>query len=246
MKATIYITAAALQTVLSIKDLDYYDRCTLADIPETDPTGNEGYYLKLGNEFNLAELPAGANVVTRILAADKDRFGAHVAIPTQLRGCIFEKAPNLPPQYKEVIGYWSGEPINTNADGAAYYQNPENTYEVDLSPLEAAQEAGHYKGNVAGIDALLSEGVVIHIIGIGGIVNAAPEDAFVEIEVPIDGSMVNLDNGDFLSNKKYDPDKAQRCERIFLRVSDIRNSPDPDNIFVDALRYEEMDYGFYY
>lgn len=246
MKATIYITAAALKTVLLIKDLDYYDRCTLADKPETDPTSQEGYYLKLGNEFNLAELPAGANVVTRIIAADKDAFAAHMAIPTQLRGCIFEKAPNLPLQYKEIIGYWSGEPLNTNAGGAAYYQNPENTYEVDLSPLDAAQEACHYKGNLADIDALLSEGVVIHIIGIGTMVNAAPDNAFVEVEVPIDSAMVNLDNGDFLTMKKYDPDNAQRSERIFLKVSDIRNSPDPDNIFVDALRYEEMDYGFYY
>jgi hypothetical protein len=246
MKATIYITAAALQTVLSIKDLDYYDRCTLADIPDTDPTGKEGYYLKLGNEFNLAELPAGANVVTRILAADKEAFASHMIIHTSLRGCIFEGAPKLPPQYSEIIGYWSGEPLNTNAGGAAYYQNPENTYDIDLSPLEVAQEAGHFQGNVDGIDALLSEGVVIHIIGIGSMVNAASNDAFVEIEVPIDGSMVNLDNGDFLTRKKYDPDKAQRCERIFLKVSDIRNSPDPDNIFVDALRYEELDYGFYY
>ena len=39
---------------------------------------------------------------------------------------------------------------------------------------------------------------------------------------------------------------SQRSERIFLRVSDIRQSPDPDQIFMDALRYEELDYGFYY
>jgi len=29
-------------------------------------------------------------------------------------------------------------------------------------------------------------------------------------------------------------------------VSDIRNSPDPDRLYLDILRYEELDYGFYY
>jgi hypothetical protein len=246
MTATVYTTAAAMQTILAIKDLDYYDRCTLGDIPATDPTQKEGYYLKLGNELNLAALPDDAKTTARIVVVDAATYSAHVRIPTELRGCIFEKAPNLPPRYREIVGYWSGAPLNTNAGGAAYYQNPENTYTVDLSALEAAHEAGNYKGNVAGIDALLSEGIVIHVAGIGTLVSDASGDAFVEIEIPIDGAMVNLDNGDFLTTKKYDQGKAQRSERIFLRVSDIRNSPDPDNIFVDVLRYEEMDYGFYY
>jgi hypothetical protein len=117
---------------------------------------------------------------------------------------------------------------------------------VDLSALEAAQETGNYNGNVEGMDALLSEGVVIAVTGLGTRTANSSVDAFVEIEIPIDENMVGLDNGDFLTTTSYADRDAKRVERIFLRVADIRNSPDPDNIFVDALRYEEMDYGFYY
>lgn len=246
MTVKIYTTSQAIRTVLAIKDLDYYDRCTLADIPATDPTKNEGYYLKVGNEFDLEALPDDARIAVRIAAADAAMFSAHVSIPTELRGCIFEKAPKLPPHYREIIHYWSGETLNTNGSGAAYYQNPVNTYVVNLSALEAAQEAGNYSGNVEGMDALLSEGVVIAVSGLGTLTADSSPDAFVEIEIPIDENMVNLDNGDFLTSKNYADRDAKRVERIFLRVSDIRNSPDPDSVFVDALRYEEMDYGFYY
>ena len=68
----------------------------------------------------------------------------------------------------------------------------------------------------------------------------------MEIAVPIDESMVRLDNSDFMTEKAYDLRDTDRVERIFLRVSSIRNSPVPSRIFADILRYEELDYGFYY
>jgi hypothetical protein len=58
--------------------------------------------------------------------------------------------------------------------------------------------------------------------------------------------MLALDNPEFLTGRPYAQLAGQRSERIFLKVSDIRSSPDPDQIFVDVLRYEELDYGFYY
>jgi hypothetical protein len=58
--------------------------------------------------------------------------------------------------------------------------------------------------------------------------------------------MLALDNPEFLTGRPYAQLTGQRSERIFLKVSDIRRSPDPNQIFVDALRYEELDYGFYY
>ena len=42
MTATIYTTKEAMTTVLAIKDLDYYDRCCLADNEQTDLTGKAG------------------------------------------------------------------------------------------------------------------------------------------------------------------------------------------------------------
>lgn len=246
MTATIYTTKEAMATVLAIKDLDYYDRCSLSDNPATDLTGKAGYYLKTGNMPRIAALPEDAQVVARVLMSDQATYAMHVNIPTHLRGCIFENAPNLPPRYKAIIAFWSGEPLNTNAGGAAYYQNPMNSYTIDLSPLDVAIETGNYGGNVTAIDALLSEGIVVHITGLRTLTSHASDDGYVEVEIPIDEPMLCLDNPDLHSDRNYNQLSDDRVERIFLKVKDIRASPDPDNIFIDALRYEELDYGFYY
>lgn len=245
MTVMIYVTKEAMATVLKIKDLDYYDRSCLADNEATDLTRKEGYYLKTTHKLNLSLLPEDALLVASLRTSDAD-YLERVSIPANLRGCIFEKAPNLPPRYKEIIEYWSGEPLNTNAGGAVYYQNPLNAYVVDLAPLEAANAAGDYGGNVAGMDALLSEGIVVHIAGLAKVLGSTPDEGFVEIEIPLDDTMLALDNPEFLTGRPYAQATGQRSERIFLKVSDIRRSPDPDQIFVDALRYEELDYGFYY
>mgnify|MGYP000604141846 CR=1 FL=1 len=246
MTATIYTSKEALATVLAIKDLDYYDRCSLSDNTATDLTGKEGYYLKTGNMPHIAALPDDAQVVARVLMSNQATYAMHVNIPTHLRGCIFENAPNLPARYKAIIAFWSGEPLNTNAGGAAYYQNPMNSYMIDLSALDAAHEAGNYGGNVAAIDALLSEGIVVHIAGLGTLASQASDKAYVEVEIPVDESMLFLDNPDLRTEQTYNQLPGERVERIFLKVEDIRASPDPDNIYLDALRYEELDYGFYY
>ena len=96
------------------------------------------------------------------------------------------------------------------------------------------------------VDALVSEGVVVSITGLGDLIADAEGGDFVEIEVPIDDGLLGLDNGDFMTEKAYDLHHGERTERIFLRVSDIHNSPDPARIYLDVLRYEEGDYGFYY
>lgn len=245
MTATIYTTKEAMETVLAIKDLDYYDRCCLADREETDLTRKAGYYLKTTHERHPAPLPENAALTACIRGTNAD-YWERVSFPENLRGCVFENAPQLPPRYKEIIEYWSGEPLNTNAGGAVYYQNPLNAYTIDLSPLNAAHEAGNYSGNITTMDALLSEGVVIRIVGLGKMVGNASDEEFVEVEILLDESLLVLDNPEFLTGKPYDRTTGQRSERIFLKVSDVRRSPDPDQVFVDALRYEELDYGFYY
>jgi len=121
-----------------------------------------------------------------------------------------------------------------------------NAYVIDLSPLDAEHEPGNYGGNVAAIDALLSEGVVVSITGLGTLTSDAREEEFVEVEIPIGGTLLFLDNSKFRTQRAYNQPPSERTERIFLMVADIRNSPNPERIFVDALRYEELDYGFYY
>jgi hypothetical protein len=240
LSATIHVTPASLATMRLIAPLDYYDRCTLSDDPATDPTRREGYYLKDLFFLSVSALPDTAHIVLQLNAG-----AAEVSFPSELRGCIFERAPNLPPDYQRIITYWSGPPINANSDCAVYYQCPAQRYEVSLSALEANPELIGRQDSTPLIDALLSEGVVVSIAGLGGLLSDAGDDDFVSVALPIDDDLLGLDNGGFLAEKPYDVTSA-RVERIFLRVGDIRRSPDPQHIYIDILRYEELDYGFYY
>jgi hypothetical protein len=240
MSVPIYVTPASLATMLLIAPLDYYDRCTLADDPATDPTRREGYYLKDLSCLSVSILPDAAHIALRL-----DSSAAEVSFPTELRGCIFERAPHLPPDYQRIIAYWSGPPINSNSDCAAYYQCPAQRYDVSLAALEANPALISRRDSTQLIDALLSEGVVVSISGLGTLLSDAADDDFVSVALPIDDDLLGLDNGGFLAEKAYDVTSA-RVERIFLRVADIRHSPDPQRIYIDILRYEELDYGFYY
>ena len=240
MPATIYVSKASLATMTLIAPLDYYDRCTLSDDPATDPTRREGYYLKNLSYLSVSVRPDAAHIALQLNAG-----GAEVSFPTELRGCIFERAPHLPTNYQSIIAYWSGSPINSNADCAAYYQCPAQRYDVSLAALEASPELISKRNSTPLIDALLSEGVVVSIAGLGGLLSDAADDDFVSVVLPIDDDLLGLDNGGFLGEESYNV-TSKRAERIFLRVADIRRSPDPQQIYIDILRYEELDYAFYY
>ena len=245
MNATIYITKEAWATCQAIKDLDYYDRCVLSDDEATDLSSNAGYYLKNAEKLNPALLPDDAHVILRIRPGSA-AYSTMVTMPAHLRGVIFAKAPNLPDRYAEIIRYWSGEPLNSNVGNAAYYQNPANAYQVDLSALLENEELFSQRRSSPAVDALISESVVVSIVGLDLATEGARDTDFVEIELPVDEGMLCLDNGYFMTEKQYELRAANRVERIFLLVSDVRNSPDPSRIFADVLRYESLDYGFYY
>jgi len=238
LSATIYVTPACLATMRLIAPLDYYDRCTLSDDPTTDPTRREGYYLKDLSFLSVSALPDAAHIVLQL-----DAGAAEVSFPTDLRGCIFEGAPHLPPNYQRIIAYWSGRPINADQECAIYYQCPAQRYEVPMAQLEAISAS--MSDWAKPIDALVSEGVVVSITGLDAQLSHAADDDFVSVALPIDEDLLGLDNGGFLAESEYNVTSG-RVERIFLRVADIRHSPDPQRIYIDILRYEELDYGFYY
>jgi hypothetical protein len=240
MSAIIYVTPASLATMTLIAPLDYYDRGTLSDDPATDPTHREGYYLKNLSHLAVSVLPEDARIALRLNAG-----AAEVSFPTELRGCIFERAPNLPPNYHSIIAYWSGIPINADEDCAVYYQCPAQRYEVPLVKLRTGPGPAGSWDREKPTDALVSEGVVVSIVGLGGLLANAADDDFVAVELPIDDDLLGLDNGGFLTESVYKV-TSKRTEQIFLRVADIRRSPDPQCIYIDVLRYEELDYGFYY
>lgn len=240
MPATIYVTPQSFDTMTLIAPLDYYDRVTLSDDPATDSSCREGYYLKNLSNLTVSVLPDNANIAVYLNASAPE-----ISFPTELRGCIFEHAPHLPPNYQRIVAYWSGTPINAGDDCAIYYQCPAQRYEVPLGNSEGGSELIGPQDGTRPIDALVSEGVVVSIVGLGARLADAADDDFVSVVLPIDDDLLGLDNGGFLAESVYNV-TLKRVERIFLRVADIRRSPDPQCIYIDILRYEELDYGFYY
>ncbi|MYN04396.1 hypothetical protein GTP41_20085 [Pseudoduganella sp. DS3] len=235
MQATIYVSSDAYQTAQAIKDLDYYDRLNLSDeIPDFDK--RPGYHLKNANVFKLAVLPDDAMVIT----PDAIGHTLSMSAPSNLRGCIFDGAPNLPDMYAEIIGYWSGPSINLSSSGAAYFQCPLNEYMVNLGPDPIGEPVVN--------DRLLSEGTVILISGLSKVLQGLSSDCYIQISFPIDPAMVGNEPDDFRSTKDYSMqrEQGQHFDQVFLKVSDILHSPDPDRIYIELLRNELIDYGYWY
>lgn len=247
-QAIIYVTEDALATANAIKDLSYYDRMLLGDDEATDLSQKPGYFLKNANKLRLAALPSDAVVSLRVVPEEPVIYRRHVSMPTNLRGCIFEKAPHLPDGYAGIVTYWSGPPVNSNTSGAAYFQNKQNEYMVDLTALEAADgEPDAIAAASAVMDNLLSEGVVVCITGLEKLLADLPVVSYIEIAVPVDGSMLGVEPDDFQSEKAYALDPSQQYERVFLLVGDILlHSPDPDRIYIDLIRTELLSYGYWY
>lgn len=239
MQATIYVTREAMATAIAIKDLDYYARVSLADDASTDLSNQPGYYLKNADKIKLAELPTAAHVALHLRAGDQLRTTFEISMPTSLRGCIFEHAPNLPDRYADIIAYWSGPPLNAGDHRAVYFQNPQNEYLVELRG-EIDDEG------CTSADRLLSEGIVASIKGVAAMIASLSPEDFIEVEIPIDASMVGIENDGFRSSAPYSASETGRCEHIYLKVSDVLRSPDPDHIMIDLLRYELLDYGYWY
>lgn len=235
MQATIYVTNEAYQTAQTIKDLDYYDRLNLSDeTPDFDK--RPGYHLKNANTLKLAVLPEDAIVIDLCAMGHPLSMSA----PANLRGCIFEGAPNLPAGYTDIIAYWSGASINLSSSGAAYFQCPLNEYMVDLGPDPVSEPVVN--------DRLLSEGIVMFISGVSKLIEGLSADSYIEVKFPVDPAMLGVEVDDFRSLKDYVMENAQgpHFDQVFLKASDILQSPDPDRIYVELLRNELIDYGYWY
>ncbi len=234
MSAIIYVTNEAFATLQRIKDLDYHDRSLLI---EEEPALAEapGFYFKNAKKMNFAPIPSEADVA--VVISPDSTHGVRLSFPTELRGCIFEKAPYLPEGYAEIVTYWSGETFNPNTSGAVYFQAKLNEYCVDLGSDASSDPIIN--------DQLLSEGVVVSIAGLSSLVQGLPRESFIQIAVPLDTSMLGIEQGNFLSSKEYDV-HCDQVDTIFLKVADVLDSPDPDCVYIDLLRHELLDYGYWY
>ncbi|MDR3480344.1 MAG: hypothetical protein P4L91_06475 [Burkholderiaceae bacterium] len=246
MSATIYVTPEAMATLDVIRGLDYYDRCGLSDDPQTgDVSQKAGYYLKSDTKMQVAVLSIGADIALKLTPSDQATYTRHVSLPASLRGCLFQHAPRLPDGYAAIVKYWSGDTVSKKSSGAAYYQPSQNEYMVDLSVLETELDP-ETPSALGGMDDLLSEGVVVHLSGLGTLSLALQPDQFLEIQVPVYLPMLGLEQESVRSTKDYPLDASQRGETIFIKIDDIRRSPNPDAIWIDLLRWESLDYGFFY
>jgi hypothetical protein len=246
MQATIYVTDQALAVANEIKDLTQSERLALTDDSATDLSQSEGYFLKSANRLDLAALPPDALVGRRLTPELPEVYARHVSIPSNLRGCIFENAPNLPERYAAIVAYWSGPPVNSNTSGACHFQPTENEYMVDMSALDAVRaDDGDEADASALIDDLLSEGVVVCITDIEPLIDDLSIHDYIEIQVPVDG-MLGIEPDDFRSTKPYPTGQSKQYERVFLKVADIVRSPDRHQIYIDLLRHELLDYGYWH
>lgn len=239
MQATIFVTPEAFATAMMIKDLGHNDRTNLYDeIP--DLVEKSGYHFKNANKLKLAPLPPNAQVAFVVAAAGVGSVGcveSVVTTPENLRGCIFEQAPNLPPGYADIVTYWSGDTVNASTSGAAYFQCSLNEYMVDL---------GQDAVNAPVInDRLLSEGVVVAVTGLASLLPGLSPAAFIEVRVPIDLDMLGIEPDSFMSTAPYGT-RAVGSDQVFLLVADILASPDSNRVYIDLLTNELIDYGYWY
>lgn len=247
-QATIYVSEEALATANALKDLSYTDRMALEDDPAHDLSMSAGFYLKNANKLKLAALPHDAVVACSITPEAPLLYHKHLSAPTNLRGVVYEMAPHIHPLYRDIIAFWSGDPINAASTTAVYHQNMLNEYMVDLSALDDAELDGGDGGVAAAerIDKLVSEGVVIQLSDVESLIADISLHYFIEIAVPVNHDMLGIDSDDFQSDKSYMNEADQQFEYIYLKVADILRSPDHNCIFIDLIQHSMITYGYYY
>jgi hypothetical protein len=205
--------------------LDEGDRDYLNAKPETRLNQKEGYYLCTVS-MRLAVLPVDAEVVLVLSPKDMDAYCRHVTFPPELRGVVFSGAPRLPENYAAILGYWSPLKVTEHHDGAEYCQNLLNECEASTGEL-------------------LSNGVVVSNHGVRGLTAGLAPHQCIEIHVPVDSDMLGMDREKFDSPDPYDVSPDLPFERIFLKVQDVLDSPDPDAIAIAVIHSENHDADFF-
>ena len=168
---------------------------------------------------------------------------------------VFENAPGLPPLYKEKILYWGNGRERDWDTGAVHHQNEAREYFIDLS----ASEADGGEAALKAANAILSEGFVCRVPGLGGrlrAAGAAPTD-FASFALLAGDALVDDVEGEgseCMPNNEaspFPPGQGRRAggsnEVLFsLMARDVWASPDPEELFLDLVRFELWDYGYVY
>lgn len=244
MQATIFVHQVALRTLETIRSLDYYERVSLSDDPATDPTSAPGYFLN-ATALRIAALPLLAKVAISLSPSRSDSYRQTVTAPEELRGVVYAGAPALPPQYSNIIRYWSPLTVSALHHNAVYYQNLHQAYLVRLAVPDGEDPADPCVEHTP-VDELLTDGIVFCIRGIAAQLEDCDPHDFVEVYLPIDPVILGIEHDGLRSSDEYRFDTAGQWDRIYLRVADIMASPNPNLVAISALRSEFGDYGFVY
>jgi hypothetical protein len=233
-----------MATVKAISSLDYYERLSLSDSPESDLTEAPGYFLNT-NALRLAELPENAKIAVTLSPSALDRYRYHVMTSAELRGVIFSGSPKLPPNFANIVRHWSPLTPSPHHRGAVYYQNAHYAYCVRLVADEGEDADDPYAEKVPE-DELLADGVIFSIKDLSSLIANCASEQFVEIFIPIDPVILGVEQDRFCSDDEYRFDVSGQWEKIYLRVADIMASPDPNHVALSCLRTELEGYGYTY
>jgi hypothetical protein len=234
--ANIYLSKEAAEGLDNLST-DFYDRTRESKLFEADapdPKFPDWYFFNWQN-LKYEALPDNAKIV-------KPSHNLVVEIPDDLRGCIFEGAPNLPPMYAENINYWGRNRVKEVGEdtGMIYYQATGHSYMIpinwDLDEEDLAKEP-------AMNTKLISESIVVKIVGLGYECGSVAEDYYVQIDVPV--AKGALEEGAIFDGYEL-VEGITEFMTIYLKVEDVLHSPTPNEIYIDLLRYELLDYGYYY
>jgi hypothetical protein len=232
-KFRVFLDQEQHDLITQIRSKDFYERIQSVggDIALNE---KKGYYFNYDNiEYGI--IPKESLVIEPLYAAIK--------FPSNLRFGIFEKAPNLPYKYKENMEYWGGKVDYPKDFGIAYYQNSKNEYMVSF--VEAEDDPSP----ITTVDKLLSSAIVVNITGLrDSIVQGIDLDSFFKIDIPVDDNQIgeDADLGDLIQGDSEINLNAPKLITLYLKVEDIINSPTPNSIYIDVVRYELIDYGYYY
>lgn len=258
--ANIYLPEETLATIKLIEKAGFYDRGRIdfEDYVEFSGEGKglftktekeipPGFFLIPDNDYKV--LPEGNY---EIVDANKVRY--YVEVPQDLRGPIFSEAPNLPPNFITSIAYWGRTRLPPHDDCMVYFQPPGHDYMIERHYDKEGwddTEPDDIK------DEVISEGIVVQVRVASSVEELSHfnPDSFLAVEIPIDLTCLGL--SEYYGHWSPTPfvkeiEKPQRWdvvylkEKIYLKIGDIIGAEDPFNMYMDLLRYELYDYGYYY
>jgi len=216
-----------------------------------------GSYMLNYNRLRIEKLPCLNNIPVFIKNND-------VFIKDALSGVIFSNNYKIDKNFKSQMMYWNKcESLDKlNDERIVYYQNPTFRYHIDIPSNNT--DDGYFEKSNTSQDVLLSEGIPVNLFGLAEKLMKTPiqeyNDAFVNVKLTLDGDLFlhNSLNEKFDRLKDFNPTTKNLCKilcgskrnsvilNFYLKISDILKCPNPNDIWIDLLRYEMIDYGYFY